>query len=477
MSTPAPVSPPQDSPASSLTGPPGPTGPQGGGSLREITHIPSLRCFWISQCGSYLAYNMLAVVIGWQIYAMTGSALHLGLVGLAQFTPQLLLTLVVGGVADRFDRRRIAFFCQLAEGLMAVALAVGSATGTLTPAGVFAGAFLTGAARAFEQPAMNALLPGLVPVVALPRVLAFGAGLRQASIIAGPALGGFLCAAGAQVGYGVCGAAFLTACAAILLVRRPDTAASREPMTLRSLFGGIDYVRRNPVILGAISLDLFSVLLGGATALLPIYASDILHTGPWGLGLLRAAPAVGALCMSVYLARVPMRRRVGRRLFAGVVGFGVATITFGLSRSFPLSMAALAALGACDMISVVVRQTLVQLETPDAMRGRVGAVNSVFIGTSNQLGEFESGVTAAWFGATASVALGGVGTIVVALLWMRLFPALLRRDELVSTSAESPYQASSEVTAAPSAPDAPDAPDVDDTPDAETRPETARASG
>jgi MFS family permease len=448
------------SPASATPGTPGTPSPRGG-PFREVTRIPSLPRFWISQCGSYLAYNMLAVVIGWQIYAMTGSAMHLGLVGLAQFTPQLLLTLVVGGVADRFDRRRIAFCCQLAEGLMAVALAVGSATGSLTPAGVFAGAFLTGAARAFEQPAMNALLPGLVPVVVLPRVLAFGAGLRQASIIAGPALGGFLCAAGAQVGYGVCGAAFLMACAAILLVRRPDTAARREPMTLRSLFGGIDYVRRNPVILGVISLDLFSVLLGGATALLPIYASDILHTGPWGLGLLRASPAVGALCMSVYLARVPMRRRVGRRLFAGVVGFGVATVTFGLSRSFPLSMAALAMLGSCDMISVVVRQTLVQLETPDAMRGRVGAVNSVFIGTSNQLGEFESGVTAAWFGATGSVVLGGVGTILVALLWMRLFPALLHRDQLVSAPAERPEPTSGV------------APDAEPDPE----PESARASG
>jgi hypothetical protein len=242
-------------------------------------------------------------------------------------------------------------------------------------------------------------------------------------------------AVGPGLVYGCCAAFSVLACALFLGLRTPARTARREPASLASVFGGIAYIRAKPVILGAISLDLFSVLLGGATALLPIFARDILATGPWGLGLLRAAPAAGAISMSIFLARHPLRRRVGRTMFAAVAGFGLATIVFGLSRSFPLSLAALAVLGALDNISVVIRSSLVQLETPDAMRGRVSAVNAIFIGTSNQLGEFESGVTAALLGTVPAAVLGGIGVLAVVALWMRLFPALRERDTLTSGTA------------------------------------------
>jgi len=295
---------------------------------------------------------------------------------------------------------------------------------------VLALACIMGAARAFVHPTMSALLPSLVDQRQLPRALALSASARQTGVIVGPALGGALYAAGPEIVYITCAAAFAVSVAALVGMRSRRVAARREPATLSSVLGGIAYIRSKPEILGAISLDLFSVLLGGATALLPIFARDILSAGPWGLGLLRAAPAVGALAMSVFLARHPLKRSVGRIMFASVAVFGLATIVFGLSWSFPLSLLALAVLGASDMISVVVRSSLVQLETPDEMRGRVSAVNSMFIGTSNQLGEFESGVTAAWFGTVPAVVLGGVGTLLVVAVWMRIFPELLHAERL-----------------------------------------------
>jgi MFS family permease len=295
---------------------------------------------------------------------------------------------------------------------------------------IFAVVTLIGAARAFQQPAMQALLPALVPRALLSRAIAANSSASQAAFIAGPALGGVLYVAGPTMVYGVATALLAATVLTVAAIRLREPPAAPGKVTIESVFAGIRFIRSRPAVLGAISLDLFAVLLGGATALLPIYARDILHSGPWALGVLRAGSAVGALAMALWLMRFPIRRRAGRTMFAAVAVFGAATIVFGVSRSFALSLAALVTLGAADMISVVVRQSLVQIETPDAMRGRVSAVNALFIGTSNQLGEFESGVTAAWFGVVPSVVIGGLGTLAIVALWMRLFPALARVDRL-----------------------------------------------
>ena len=377
-------------------------------------------------------FQMQSVAIGWQVYELTDSAFDLGLVGLAQFLPMLMLALVTGHAADRYDRRKIVILCQIVKLLTAGTLALGSLYGGLPRAAIFAVLFVFGAARAFEMPALQALLPGIVPEAMLSRAIAGSASSNQAATIGGPALGGLLYAASPALAYAACGAAFLLSALCMGRIRAGRATREREPVSLNSLFAGIRFIRGDPVTLGAISLDLFAVLLGGATALLPIYAKDILHVGPSGLGMLRTAPALGALAMSLFLARYPLQRQVGRTMLAAVALFGGATIVFALSSSFSLSLASLALLGASDMVSVVIRSSLVQLQTPDAMRGRVGAVNSVFIGSSNQLGEFESGLTAAWFGVVPSVVIGGVGTLVVVLLWIRFFPGLARTDRLVS---------------------------------------------
>ncbi len=380
--------------------------------------------FWCARVASSIAFQMQAVAVGWQAYALTGSAFYLGLIGLAQFLPMFLLTLAVGHVADRYDRRRIARICQTVEALAAAGLALGSAAGWMGRESLLLLVAVTGAARAFEGPIMQALVPGLVPGPLLPRAYALAASANQSATILGPTLGGFLYALAPTAVYGPAAALFLTASVCMAALRMQWTPAKREPVSLQTVFAGMAFIRSRPAILGAISLDLFAVLLGGATALLPIYARDILHTGPWGLGVLRAAPAVGALSMSLFLAQRPLKRQVGRKMFAAVAAFGAATVVFGVSTSFWLSVAALATLGASDVISVVIRNSLVQIETPDEMRGRVSAVHMLFIGTSNQLGEFESGVTAALFGTVPAVVIGGVGTLLVTGVWMRLFPAL-----------------------------------------------------
>jgi len=289
---------------------------------------------------------------------------------------------------------------------------------------IYALAACVGAARAFESPAVSSLLPGVVPRAQLPQATAWATSAGQTAQIVGPALGGLLYGVGPGFAYIVC--TFTFALAAVLVWGIPLQAKppTRAPVTLESVFSGIAFIRQQPVILGALSLDLFAVLFGGATALLPIFARDILHAGPLGLGLLRSASAIGALSGTIWLAHFPLRNRPGAAMFGGVIAFGVATIVFGLSHKFLLSWLALAALGASDVISVVVRSSLVQLRTPDGMLGRVSAVNALFIGSSNQLGEFESGLTAGWWGAQPAVLVGGVATIAVALLWMRLFPAL-----------------------------------------------------
>ncbi|TSK06829.1 MAG: MFS transporter [Geobacter sp.] len=394
-----------------------------------LGHEP-FRLFWLARVCSSVALQMQAVAVGWQIYSLTGSVFYLGLVGLAQFLPMFMLTLAVGHVADRYDRRRIAGACQVLEGAALVVLALGTWMGWLQKEGILAVVFVAGALRAFEGPTMLTLVPWLVPQHLIPRAQAWSASANQTASIAGPALGGLLYALGPTTVYGSAAALFF--CASFLLsrinVERPP--ARREPATLTSLFAGIAFIRSRQEILGAISLDLFAVLLGGATALLPVFARDILHTGPLGLGLLRAAPALGALAVSLFLARNPLGGRVGRTMFVSVFLFGAATVVFGLSNSFTLSMLSLAVLGAADIVSVVIRSSLVQIETPDEMRGRVSAVNSMFVGTSNQLGEFESGVTAAFFGTVPAVLIGGVGTMLVVFLWMRLFPRLLEVDRL-----------------------------------------------
>jgi MFS family permease len=390
----------------------------------------SVMLFWFARMSSTVAYQMLSVAVGWQIYALTRSPLYLGLVGLAQFLPMFLLTLVVGHVADRYDRRLVLRLCQFIEGFGTLLLAVGSYSGLVTKEGILVVVFILGAARAFENPTLHSLLPNLVTSELLPRAVAFATSSGQTAAIMGPALGGFLYAAHPTVAYAAAGMLFLGAGLFICLIRSGQAPPKRDPISVRSVFAGIAFIKSKPEILGAISLDLFAVLLGGATALLPVYAREILAVGPWGLGVLRSAPAAGALMMSIYLAHYPLKRRMGRTMFVTVIIFGFATIGFGLSTSLGLSLAALAILGSADVISVVIRQSLVQTKTPDPMRGRVNAVNSMFIGTSNQLGEFESGLTAAWFGVVPAVLIGGIGTIIVALVWMRLFPELAHTDSL-----------------------------------------------
>lgn len=394
-----------------------------------LSHRSFLR-FWIARLVGGFANQMQAVAVGWQMYALTGSALDLGLVGLAQFAPSVALLLVVGHVADHYDRRWVLAACQLVDASAATTLAVLSLRGTITREMIFALVALIGAARAFTLPTQQTLLSAVVPASLLPRAVAANATAGQTAIVAGPALGGFLYAAGPAVVYGLCAALQVSASALNATLRIERRSASRNPATAATLFAGIGYIRKRRELLGAISLDLFAVLFGGAAALFPIYARDILHTGPWGLGLLRSAPAVGALTMAVWLARHPIERHAGRRMFAAIALFGACTIVFGLSRSFALSIAALVVLGAADMVNVVVRMSLVQLRTPDEMRGRVSAVSAMFIGASNQLGEFESGVTAAWFGTVPAVVLGGIGTLVVAWLWTRWFRELAGLDSL-----------------------------------------------
>jgi len=373
---------------------------------------------------------MLAVAMGWHIYAITHSAFALGLLGLAQFLPMFTLTLVVGHVADRYDRRRIAAVCQSIEAAAALLFVLGTFGGWLGAPVIYALAACVGAARAFESPAVSSLLPGVVPRAQLPQATAWATSAGQTAQIVGPALGGLLYGVGPGFAYIVCTFTFALAAAMVWGIPLQAKPPARAPVTLESVFSGIAFIRQQPVILGALSLDLFAVLFGGATALLPIFARDILHAGPLGLGLLRSASAIGALSGTIWLAHFPLRNRPGAAMFGGVIAFGVATIVFGLSHQFLLSWLALAALGASDVISVVVRSSLVQLRTPDGMLGRVSAVNALFIGSSNQLGEFESGLTAGWWGAQPAVLVGGVATIAVALLWMRLFPALRKVQSL-----------------------------------------------
>ncbi|MEH2468668.1 MFS family permease [Nitrobacteraceae bacterium AZCC 2161] len=383
-----------------------------------------------SRSFSRFSSQIAAVAVGWQVYDLTGSAFQLGMVGLVQFVPMLVLVFAGGHTADRYDRRRVVQTCQTVQGLTAAYLAWGSFAGWLTVPEIFAAVAVFGAATAFESPAASALLPGVVPEGRLQKASALTTGIFQLATICGPALGGVAYALSPGVPYAVMAGFWLVGGLLNSAIQLERAIVAREPPTFAALFAGVGFVRRNPAILGTISLDLFAVLLGGATALLPIYARDILQTGPWGLGVLRAAPAVGALLMTVVLTRTSINRRVGMRMFQAVIVFGIATAVFAVSQLVWLSLLALAIMGAADTVSVVIRVSLVQLATPDEMRGRVGAVNFLFINASNQLGQFESGVTAALLGTMPAALLGGIGTIVVALLWMKLFPALRNVERL-----------------------------------------------
>jgi MFS family permease len=391
-----------------------------GALLRQRSFV----CFLLSRSLSRFSSQIAAVAIGWQVYDLTASAFVLGMVGLVQFLPTALLVFVAGHAADRYERKRVVQLCQLAQALTALFLAWGAYTGWLTVAQIFIATAVLGTAGAFESPATAALLPLITPQGALQRATALSSGATQVATIAGPALGGLAYAVSPGLPYGIMVLFWLSGTLFTGAIGATQPAEHKDPATSGDLFAGVRFIRGNPAILGTISLDLFAVLFGGVTALLPIYARDILQTGPSGLGVLRAAPAVGALLMTALLARHAIGRRVGLRMFQAVIIFGAATVVFAVSHWMWLSLFALAALGAADTVSVVIRFSLVQLATPNEMRGRVGAVNFLFINASNQLGQFESGVTAALFGAMPAAALGGVATIAIALLWMKLFPSL-----------------------------------------------------
>jgi len=402
-----------------------------------LRHQRPFLAFWLARVSTVSGFQMLAVAIGWQMYALTGEVLDLGLVGLVEFLPRVLFILLTGHVADRFDRRRVAALCQGAQGLTALALLIGSSAGGISREMLLLIAFLLGTARAFEMPSTQALLPNLVPPALFPAAVAASAAALQTATIVAPALGGLLFAVHAGWLYGL--ALLLYSSALSLMLSLPARQLPlKQKASLQALLAGFRFIRSRPEVFGAISMDMLAVLLGGATALLPVFAKDILLTGPWGLGLLRAAPALGALLMSLWLARFPIERRVGPVIFISVALFGVATIAFGLSTSLWFSLTSLVLLGAADMVSMVIRAAFVQLQTPDAMRGRVGAVNGLFIGASNQLGDFRAGLSAAWFGTVPAVLIGGIGAIAVSALWWRLFPQLARHDRLHQEQAEAP---------------------------------------
>jgi MFS family permease len=384
-----------------------------------------------------LGVQMQSVAVGWQIYATRGRPLDLAWVGLAQFLPAAGLSLVTGHAADRFDRRRILLSCHAALAALSLALFGIARTGGGIGL-IYAVLVGVGIARAFLGPAAQSMLPTLVPLELFGSAVAWGASFFQVATVLGPSLGGVLYGAAGGPGsvYLASGACSLVAFVLVSSMRPSPARSSRPATTRSSVLAGVRYVRGNPIVLGAISLDLFAVLLGGATALLPVYARDILHLGPSALGALRSAPAAGATVIALVLARFPIKRQAGLKMLVCVALFGCATVVFGLSRSFGLSLAALTIAGAADMVSVFVRSTLVQLATPEAMRGRVSAVNMVFIGASNELGEFESGVTAQWFGTVPSVVLGGVGTLAVVALWAWRFPKLARVDRLDEVAAD-----------------------------------------
>jgi MFS family permease len=384
--------------------------------------------FWLARLASTMGYQMLALTIGWQVYEITRSAFDLGLVGLIQFVPAVILTLLIGHAADRYDRRLIVRAAHCVYALVSIMIAVALLASALSREVLFTAVFIIGSARAFEMPTAHALAPTLVPSALIPRAVAAWTSANQTAVICGPALGGLIYALSPLLIGVICVIFFACSITFITMVQSREPAPIRDAPTFASVLAGFHYIRSRRRLLGVITLDLFVVILGGVTALLPIFAKDILAVGPIGLGLLRSAPAVGALATSIVLAHHPIERHIGRKMFAVVALYGVTTIIFGLSTSFPVSLLALAVLGASDAVSIVIRFSLVQIETPNEKRGRVSAINYLFVGSSNTLGEFESGLVAAWLGAVPSVVIGGLGSLLVAGVWMMLFPGLRRID-------------------------------------------------
>jgi MFS family permease len=402
-------------------------------SAREAFRYPNFRYFMSARVLITTASEMQAVAVGWQIYSLTHRPLDLGLVGLAQFAPGILLFLIAGHAADRFPRQRILQACFGGFGLCSLMLLALTLHGLAAVWPIYAVLLFNGTVRAFNGPAGQAFMPLLVPAEHFPNAVTWGSSIFQAAMVLGPTLGGAIYGfANSPVPVYCCSA---VACLGALMfmgaIRLEPLSRPRQVASVAVVLEGIRYIWRNKLILGSISLDLFAVLLGGAVALLPVYAREILNTGAYGLGILRGAPSVGAVLMAIALAYRPLRRHAGFAMFSCVFGFGIFTIVFGLSRNLALSIVALVLVGACDMVSVIIRHTLVQLGTPDEMRGRVSAVNGLFIGASNEIGQFESGLTAQWFGTVPAVVLGGAGTIAIVLLWARIFPTLRRVNELV----------------------------------------------
>ncbi|TRW17907.1 MFS transporter [Glacieibacterium frigidum] len=401
--------------------------------------IPNYRAFWAAKFASTVAGLMLVIVIGWQVYALAretmstrDAAFLLGMIGLAQFLPLFVLTLPVGYIADRVDRRYLARGAVALELVCASVLGVLALNDAVTLPALFVVAVLLGVGRAFAGPSLSALAPNLVPRDMLPTAIAWNSIGWQAGAVIGPPLGAFLFAAAPAAPYLTAAVLFAVALTGLFLITPVPRPVPSDLSPLQSTIEGLSYVRRNRIVLGAITLDLFAVLLGGATAMLPVFARDVLHVGVEGLGPLRAAPAAGAALTALWLTRRPLQRHVGNTMFACVGLFGLATIVFGFSRNLMLSLGCLAVLGAADMISVYVRSSLIQLHTPDSMRGRVSAVSMLFISASNELGEFESGLTAAWFGPVNAVIYGGIAAVLVTITWALLFPELRKADRFVA---------------------------------------------
>jgi MFS family permease len=395
---------------------------------------PSFGLYQLARFCIVLATEMQSVAVGWQVYEITKRPLDLGLVGLAQFLPGVLLFLVSGHVADRYDRRKLVVACYAAFGGCSALLLFAALRQTRSAYPIYVVVILIGIVRAFNAPVSRALLPQLVPEEHFQNAVAWASSVFQTATILGPSAGGvvYAIARGPSAVYGLAALAATVATLCAFQIKVESRARSREPLNTNNVLAGLHYIWRKKIILGAISLDLFAVLLGGAVALLPVYAREILMTGPWGLGILRSAPGIGAATMAVYLAHKPLRGRVGAKMLWCVAGFGVFTILFGVSRSLTLSLIALVFVGATDMVSVIVRSTLIQVATPDEMRGRVNAVDMVFIGASNELGQFESGLTAHWFGTVPAVVLGGMGTLLVTAGWAWMFPHLRNADRLTA---------------------------------------------
>ena len=392
--------------------------------------------YWATRVATAFAYHMMFVAIGWQVYDLTNSALDLGLIGLILFIPSVPGSLLVGHIADRYDRRFIIAVAQVMQGLCAAVLAVATVTGHISVNLVFAAVLALGVGRAVHSPTLHTLIPGILPPSMISRGVAAGTGATQISIIGGPVLGGFLYIFGAEVVYGLSAVIFVVATILACLLRLNYPPHEKKPLSLDEVFAGFTYVRQNPILFGAISLDLSALLLGGVMALLPIYARDILHTGPWGLGILRAAPAVGAFIATIYLSHFALRRHTGRIVTGSLVVFGISVVAFGVATTLWLSVLALIFYGAGDAVNTIIRHSMTQSRTPNDKLGRVMAVSSLFTGSAGTLGQFKAGLLATLLGVMPSVVVGGVGAIAVALLWIKLFPALWEVQSVVPDKLE-----------------------------------------